>query len=193
MNLPNIITLSRIPFLFIIVGLLYMPWPGAATLAFFLFVLAGLTDWLDGYLARKQKLISTFGKLMDSLTDKILVVGLFVALLGLQILPSSCVFLVLLIIGREFLITGLRLVAASTGAVLASEKSGKQKTVSQILSIGILLFVHALERDFTAWTPEPLIHWASTAGILFFILASFLTVISGIYYMVKHWKLFTQA
>lgn len=170
-----------------------MPWWGAASLAFCLFVLAGFSDWLDGYLARKQKLISTFGKLMDSLTDKVLIVGLFVALLGLRILPAGYVFLVLLIIVREFLITGLRLIAASSGAVLASEKTGKQKTVSQILSIGILLFVHALQQDFALWAPDLFIQLAFLAGIICFIIATLLTVISGVYYMVKHWKLFTQA
>jgi phosphatidylglycerophosphate synthase len=67
MNLPNAITLSRIPVMFIIVGLMYSPWAGAATLAFVLFIAAAIGDWLDGYLARKRNLVSNFGKLMDAM------------------------------------------------------------------------------------------------------------------------------
>jgi CDP-diacylglycerol--glycerol-3-phosphate 3-phosphatidyltransferase len=73
MNLPNIITLSRIPVMFIIVGLMYCSFAGAATLAFLLFLLAAVGDWLDGYLARKQGIVTSFGKLMDALADKIMV------------------------------------------------------------------------------------------------------------------------
>ena len=88
MNFPNALTLSRIPFLFVIVGLMAMEWPGAATLAFFLFIVAGVTDWLDGYYARRYNLISVFGKLMDALTDKILMVGLFIALIVFEMVPD---------------------------------------------------------------------------------------------------------
>src|SRR5690625_3195674 len=116
MNLPNLLTLSRIIFLFLIVTLMAMNWPGAATLAFLFFLIAAITDWADGFVARKWKLVSNFGKLMDALTDKILMVGLFVALTvlgyfeGWELLALFCV---LLILCREFFITGLRLVARS--------------------------------------------------------------------------------
>ena len=80
MNLPNIITLSRIPLMFLVVWLMYQGWPGAATLAFWLFIVAAVGDWLDGYIARKRKLVSTFGKFMDALTDKIFVIGIMIAL-----------------------------------------------------------------------------------------------------------------
>jgi len=121
-NLPNLLTLSRIPILFGIVALLYAPFPGARTLAFLLFIIGALTDWADGYFARKQGLVSNFGKLMDALTDKVFMVGLFVALLAADKLPAWTLPLLLLILSREFLITGLRLVAASWGIVLAAEK-----------------------------------------------------------------------
>ena len=128
--------------------MLYMSWPGAATLAFLLFWLAGLTDILDGYFARKHGIISNWGKLMDALTDKIFIVGMFIVLLAVGLLPPWTVFLILLIVSREFLVTGLRLVAASQGAVLAAEKSGKQKTVFQIIAISVLLGVPAIQLDF---------------------------------------------
>jgi CDP-diacylglycerol--glycerol-3-phosphate 3-phosphatidyltransferase len=108
---------------------------GASTMAFILFVIGAITDWADGYVARKQGLVSNFGKLMDALTDKVFMVGLFITMVVLGELPGLwSLFLLLLILSREFLITGLRLVAASSGIILAAEKSGKHKTVSQIVS-----------------------------------------------------------
>ena len=89
MNLPNLLTLSRIPLLFVISGLIYLEKPGAASLAFLLFVFAGLTDWLDGYIARKYNLISNFGKLMDALADKVIIVGMFITLLVIGMLPDN--------------------------------------------------------------------------------------------------------
>ena len=124
MSLPNLLTLSRIPILFGVVGSLYLPFAGSSSLAFVLFIIGALTDWADGYYARKQGLVSNFGKLMDALTDKVFMVGLFISLLVIGILPEWTLPLLLLILSREFLITGLRLVAASEGVVLAAERSG---------------------------------------------------------------------
>jgi CDP-diacylglycerol--glycerol-3-phosphate 3-phosphatidyltransferase len=192
-NIPNLLTLSRIPIVFLIVGLLYLEnTAGAATLALVVFLLGGLTDWLDGYFARRMGLVSNFGKLMDALTDKIFITGTFISLLALNHIPVSwglpCL---LLIISREFLITGLRLVAASSGIILAAEKSGKLKTVSQILALSLLLLKHALEKDFAKWTPEWLISGSGDLGLLFYLLATVLTVSSGSLYLAKYWKLFT--
>ena len=110
MNLPNLITLSRIPMMFVIVGLMYCVFPGAATLAFVCFVLSAIGDWADGYLARKRGLISTFGKFMDALTDKVLVLGIMIAFVQLDVVQ---IIWVLVIIVREFLISGMRMMAAS--------------------------------------------------------------------------------
>lgn len=191
MNLPNLLTLSRIPILFGIVALLYLPFQGASTLAFVLFVLGALTDWADGYVARKQGLVSNFGKLMDALTDKVFMVGLFISLLAAGVLPPWVLPLLLLILSREFLITGLRLVAASSGIVLAAEKSGKHKTVSQIVSAILLLMAVAVRKDF----PEALPEWVGDSlhlgGLAFFVIATVLTVSSGTQYMVKYWSVFT--
>ena len=82
MNLPNMLTLSRVPFLFVIAALTYWRFPFSYSLAFVVFVMAGLTDWLDGKIARDLGMISVFGQLMDALTDKILTVGLFVTFFG---------------------------------------------------------------------------------------------------------------
>ena len=190
-NLPNLLTLSRIPILFGIVGLLYAPFTGASTLAFLLFVIGALTDWADGYYARKQGLVSNFGKLMDALTDKVFMVGLFITLLAANELPAWTLPLLLLILSREFLITGLRLVAASSGVVLGAEKSGKHKTVSQIVAAILLLLAIAVRADFSAYIPELVGDLLYLGGILFFCLATFLTVSSGTGYMIKYWSLFT--
>jgi len=194
-NLPNLLTLSRIPIIFGVVALLYLPMTGASTVAFVLFVIGAITDWADGYVARKQGLVSNFGKLMDALTDKVFMVGLFITMVVLGELPGLwSLFLLLLILSREFLITGLRLVAASSGIILAAEKSGKHKTVSQIVSAILLLLAIAIRKDFPTFFPEifgysfdAILHWA---GVLFFVLAAVLTVTSGTVYMIKYWSVF---
>ena len=191
MNLPNLLTLSRIPILFGVVGSLYLPLAGSSSLAFVLFVTGALTDWADGYYARKQGLVSNFGKLMDALTDKVFMVGLFISLLVIGILPEWTLPLLLLILSREFLITGLRLVAASEGVVLAAEKSGKHKTVSQMIAAILLLFAVAIRADFAERLPPiigDVLHWG---GLGFFVIATLLTVSSGLQYMVKYWSIFT--
>ena len=121
MNLPNAITLSRIPMMFIIVGLMFCAWPGAATLAFALFIAAALGDWLDGHLARTRGLTSNFGKLMDAMADKIMVMGIVIALVEKREIP---LVLALVTLCREFLITGMRMVAATKGVVVAADGGG---------------------------------------------------------------------
>lgn len=193
MNWPNLITLSRVPALFVVVALVFAGTPGMATAAFVVFVLAGVSDWLDGYLARRYRIVSNFGKLMDALTDKVLVVGLMIAMLvpmpGARdsLLPDWAVFLVLLIFSREFLVTGLRLVAASLGRVLAAERTGKIKTVLQLVSVSVLLLAHALEADFQH--PHAA-HEAQVIGLWLFVAAAGLTAISGVGYLVKYWDMF---
>jgi CDP-diacylglycerol--glycerol-3-phosphate 3-phosphatidyltransferase len=190
-NLPNLLTLSRIPILFGVVGLLYLPVQGASTGAFVLFVIGALTDWADGFYARKQGLVSNFGKLMDALTDKVFMVGLFIALLVKGILPAWTLPLLLLILSREFLITGLRLVAASSGIVLAAEKSGKHKTVSQMVAAILLLIAVAVRADFPELLPQVFGDSLHLGGLVFFCIATLLTVSSGTQYMIKYWSVFT--
>ena len=143
MTVPDWLTLARVAATFVLLILLqacaHPPVPlWTAWLALLLFVAAALTDWLDGHLARKWKIESDFGRLFDPLADKLLVVVTFVGLLGVGLLP---VWFVSLVVAREFLITGIRLVAGQKGVVLAAEKVGKHKTVTQMVTaiLGLLL------------------------------------------------------
>lgn len=191
MNVPNLLTLSRIPIMFGMLIFLYAPFTGSSSVALFLFVIGVITDWADGYFARKQGLISNFGKLMDALTDKIFIVGLFTILQVQGVLPIWTLPLLLLIISREFLITGLRLVAASSGVVLAAEKSGKYKTVSQVVAATLLLLSIVIEKDFPILLPPLGAEFLRSFGVVFFSIATLLTVSSGTHYLVKYWSIFT--
>lgn len=191
MNLPNALTLSRIPAVFLMVACLHFTFVGASSLALVVFILGAVTDWLDGYYARKLGLVSNFGKLMDALTDKIFITGSLITLLVIGLIPVSwglpCL---LLILSREFLITGLRLVAASSGKILAAEQSGKLKTVAQIVAVLLLLLSHALAKDFAGVLPAWIESSLDLLGLGFFILATVLTVSSGATYLAKYWDLF---
>lgn len=193
MKLPNILSLSRIVFLFIVTALFWAPFEGAATAALVLFLIAALTDWADGYVARRFNLITDFGKLMDALADKVLMVGMFVVLLTQPgLLPWWSIFCVLIIIGREFLITGLRLVAATKGMVIAAERGGKWKTVFQIVAVAFLMLAHALLQDFEVMPEEILYRICDGIGVVLFIIATVLTFLSGYTYMSKYRHVFTE-
>ena len=186
MNLPNAITLSRIPLMFVVVWLMYQTWPGAATLAFWLFIAAAVGDWLDGYIARKRQLISTFGKFMDALTDKIFVVGIMIALVELNIVP---IYLVLIVLCREFLISGMRMMAAAKGVVVSAERGGKTKTLTQLIAVGFLLFVPMLQNDVSRWLAfdvSPYDRVIHHVGLWLFVLGVYFTVRSGWDYLVKY-------
>lgn len=186
MNLPNILTLSRIPLMFVIVFLIRVDFQWAASFAFVAFVIAGMTDWLDGYYARKLKIVSNFGILMDALTDKILMLGLMIALVEISRVQ---IYLVLLILGREFLITGMRLVAATKGVVVSAESSGKQKTVTQILAVGAFLLQDVFYKDLSiyniAWMGQA-VEWLYWIGTVLFVLCVFMTLFSGFKYFKKY-------
>ncbi len=201
MNFPNLLTLSRIPLMLMVIALIYPEpsiWPGMRSLALLLFLFAALTDWLDGWLARRFGQVSEFGKFMDALADKVLTMGMFVSLLALGALEKWTLFLILLILSREFLITGLRLVAAAKGKTLAAEKMGKVKTVVQLLCISLFLAQLALQTDGTKiFAAEDdfysnAIEFLKISGQISLIIATFLTVISGIFYLTKYWKYFLE-
>jgi len=146
-TIPDWLTLARVGATFVLLILLqacaHPPVPlWTAWLALTLFVAAALTDWLDGHLARKWKIESDFGRLFDPLADKLLVVVAFVGLLGAGLLP---VWFVSLVVAREFLITGIRLVAGQKGVVLAAENVGKHKTVTQMITATLGLLLLALD------------------------------------------------
>ena len=187
MNLPNLITLSRVPLMFVIVWLMYQEWTGAASLAFWLFIIAAVGDWYDGYLARKLKQVSVFGKLMDALTDKIMVLGLMVALVDRDMIP---IVWVLLTLCREFLVSGMRMMAAAKGVIVAADKSGKTKTLTQLIAIGFLLFVPMLASDWAfylgSWDAAPYIEVIHKIGLGMFIIGTALAVGSGAAYIWRY-------
>lgn len=197
-TLPNILTLSRIPLMFVIVGLMWVDhemagWTGAATLAFWLFIAAAITDWLDGAIARKRGIVSNFGKFMDALTDKVLVIGIMVALVRHD--EDLPVTFVLLTLGREFMVSGMRMVVAAKGVVVPADGGGKLKTVTQMIAIGCLLATPMLENDLAVWLQLPvhnLSEWVHKIGIIGFVIGTFLAVWSGYRYLRRNWGLFTE-
>lgn len=192
MNLSNRLTLSRIIVIpFFLVALLPgdfgMPetwFPTLRVLALILFVAASITDYYDGALARRNGWVTNFGTLMDPLADKVLVMAAFVGMVELDLFPA---WMVVLILAREFMITGLRQLASSKGRVLAADRWGKNKTVSQLTTIiTALVFLAAQDwlRHFGLWDHEILRRW-EVAWLLETILLVMmwwcvaLTVISG--------------
>jgi len=200
-QLPNLLTAARLPAIFLITIWTY--WAGvwaSAALAFF--ILAALTDIFDGWIARKLDAVTDFGRLMDALVDKIFILGLLVGLAAIGCLPVTrwddagqalapdkaagllTAFGVVLILIREFLITGLRLVAAASGQVLEAERLGKIKTFLQILAIGHLIGLRAYE---THWKLSAAWHqrWELIIMTLFWLSVG-LTVVSGLNYLIRH-------
>ncbi len=188
MNLPNQLTLSRIPLMFVIVWLMFQSWLGAASLAFWLFIAGAVSDWLDGYLARQRGLTTNFGKLMDALSDKIMVLGIMVAMVDRRYHPIPLAF-VLITLCREFLVSGMRMVAASKGVVVAADSGGKTKTVTQLIAIGFLLATPMVENDwanFLPWNLSPFTAALHTIGLVGFILGTFFAVWSGWRYIMQY-------
>lgn len=172
--------------MFVIVGLMYCGWPGAATLAFFLFIAGAVGDWLDGYLARRLSLISNFGKLMDAMADKIMVMGIVIALVDKHEIP---VLLALVTLCREFMITGMRMVAASKGVVVAADSGGKSKTVTQLIALGFLLGAPMLAHDWAgllAGGASHVVDLVSKVGVVIFAAGTVLSVWSGYRYIARN-------
>src|SRR6266704_101671 len=136
MNLPNKLTVSRFLLTVGFLAVIFSEIPYHETLALALFVAASLTDYFDGMIARRDKLVTNFGILMDPLVDKILICSAFIAFVGLKLIPA---WVAVIIVARELAITGLRLLAASKQMVLPAENWGKAKTISQIVAILAML------------------------------------------------------
>jgi CDP-diacylglycerol---glycerol-3-phosphate 3-phosphatidyltransferase len=136
MNLPNKLTVSRFALTIAFLAVMFSKVHYHETIALGLFIVGGVSDFLDGHIARRDKLITNFGILMDPLADKIMVCSAFIAFVGLQWIPA---WMVVIVVARELAITGLRLLAASKNLVLAAEGYGKHKTISQIVAIISLL------------------------------------------------------
>ena len=174
MNLPNKLTLLRVAMIPIFVVLVKLPAPWAQYAAVAVYVLACITDTLDGYIARSQNLVTNFGKFMDPIADKLLVMSALVVLTAQGRMPD---WVCILMLAREFMVSGLRLVAVENGKVIAAGTLGKIKTVFQMLStIALMLFVPV------EGAGGPM---ATVAKVLMYI-ALILTVVSGVDYLVRN-------
>lgn len=166
MTISNKLTILRIIMVPVFVVLMMM---GLYIEAAVVFVIASATDWLDGYLARKRNEITNFGKFADPIADKILVVSALACLMEIGVVPA---WAVIIVIAREFIVSGLRMSAASQNVVIAADGFGKIKTVTQMVSITMLLL--------GLWGI-----WATIAYILFYI-SVVLTFLSGVSYIIKY-------
>lgn len=195
MNLANRLTVSRILAAFAVVALMLTDFPWSKTAALVVFLVAAATDALDGALARRRSGQTEFGVLMDPLADKILVSGALISFVGLGVAPA---WMVVVLVAREFAVTGLRLLAASNGAVLPAERGGKQKTVLQMAAIvaglaGLALREYALSGsapDNGGTAPAAAKAWLSAANralsgwfVVLLGIAVVFTVASGVRYM----------
>src|ERR1700746_1047143 len=142
MNWANRITLSRLALTVIFVAALNSSWQYGRTLALVVFLLAGVSDFVDGEIARRYGIVTNFGKLMDPLVDKIMVAAAFISLVPLKAVPAWAATTV---VARDFLITGLRLMASAKGRVLPAERLGKQKTSWQVITVIFFLAVFSVE------------------------------------------------
>lgn len=184
MNVPNQITISRILLIpvFMIFLLIPFSWgnlhlfgaviPTQHFVAAIIFILAAATDWLDGYYARKYNLVTNMGKFLDPLADKLLITAAFISLVGLDLFPA---WATIIILSREFAVTGLRLVASGEGNVIAASIWGKWKTVSQIVAASAVM----LHNMIFEWLSIPF------STIMIYV-AVILTILSGVDYFIKN-------
>lgn len=175
MNLPNKLTIARfvaVPFFIILYVFEFYLW------AFILFALASLTDMLDGKIARKYNLVTNFGKIMDPLADKVLVYSAFCLMIP-EYVPG---WMLIIILAREFTVSGMRTVAASEGIVIAAGMSGKIKTVLQMVAVCLLLLVPVFVDFAPLEISAKVFLWASLV----------MTVYSGGEYVIQNRKVFAQ-
>lgn len=175
MNVPNLLSLSRILSVPVFIILMLEPSPVRALLAGLVFSLASITDWLDGYLARKWGQVTKIGKLLDPIADKILIMSALIILVELRpdMVPS---WIAIVIISREFAVTGLRAMAASEGTVIPAETAGKYKVGTQIAAVLLLLFGCYLD-----------LGWMANLGRISLWAAMILAVYSAVQYFKAYW------
>jgi CDP-diacylglycerol--glycerol-3-phosphate 3-phosphatidyltransferase len=178
LNLPNLLTLFRIVLVPILVAALLTEFDGKEYVALGIFLLAALTDVLDGYLARRQRKITNLGKLLDPAADKILMTAAFISLAELNV---AAAWMVVVIVAREFAVSALRSFAASENMVIAADFSGKVKTVIHAVAVSVCI-IHERLQDLGAPDPAwlvPTVLWASVA----------ISVISGLDYFIRYGRL----
>ena len=196
MNLPNQLTVARFIMALVFVGLMSFHQVGCYLLAYVLFVAATITDYYDGKIARDRNLITNFGKLLDPVADKVLLVGAFVMLMnvpGLHI-PG---WTVVAIIAREFLITGIRSLAASGGVIIAADRTGKTKAVVQMIYvftffalaiIGRLLVIFQEAADWIPETVEIYLKVLRVSSLVAIVGVAVFTAYSGFEFMRMNWS-----
>jgi CDP-diacylglycerol--glycerol-3-phosphate 3-phosphatidyltransferase len=193
-NLPNKLTLSRFALTVAFLVVMFSRMPYYESIALALFVAAGISDFLDGQIARRRNLITNFGILMDPLADKIMVCSAFIAFVELKWFAA---WMAVIVVARELAITGLRLLAASKNVVLAAERYGKHKTISQIVAV-IAIFIDQIIQQ-NQWRSVgqaifglPLFGhaWVWWVAEIFKWLAVALTFISGWLYLWKNRELY---
>jgi CDP-diacylglycerol--glycerol-3-phosphate 3-phosphatidyltransferase len=178
-NIPNILTLMRIAAIPVLVAFLLSPSREAGFWAAAIFALASITDWLDGYLARRMGIVTVFGKFLDPIADKLIVMTVLIMILPFGRVPA---WMVLVILGREIIITGLRGIASSEGIVIAASDLGKFKTIFQLVAIlGLLL--HYDYRWFFGIDHQYLVVNMHNFGMFYLWVATVITVWSGIDYL----------
>jgi CDP-diacylglycerol--glycerol-3-phosphate 3-phosphatidyltransferase len=179
--------------MFMVVALMYAEFTWAATIGFWLFIAAALTDWLDGKLARERGEVSSFGRFMDAVIDKVLVIGVMIALVNGDYFMGyniAAMMLLLCILCREFAVSGLRMAVAARGQVVEADTGGKVKTFVQLNAIGWLMGTRMLARDFAEAFADTqgqiIVATVRWIGMLLFVLSAVLTITSGISYFRQH-------
>jgi len=187
MNWANRITLSRLALTVLFVVSLNSSWQYARTTALVIFLIAGLTDFIDGEIARRYGIITNFGKLMDPLVDKIMLAAAFISLVPLKAVPA---WAATTIVARDFLITGLRLMASAKGRILPAESLGKQKTSWQVITV--LFFLGLFSASELRFANEESVWWLrawNQAGPILVWITVALTLYSGLAYAWRHREL----
>lgn len=193
MNLPNQLSIARLLLTLPFVVLCYASVPNGQSWALIIFLIASFTDYLDGMIARRWKLVTNFGKLFDPLADKILMASALTMLAIEKQLPA---WVVIAILGREFFVTGIRQIAVSQGVVLAAEKLGKHKMVWQVITVTYFLTKMAANEPLFAFA-KPWFGWKPLSPEVFGIFTTYftvlLTMVSGFSYFWKNRRLFSDA
>jgi CDP-diacylglycerol--glycerol-3-phosphate 3-phosphatidyltransferase len=180
-NLPNILTLMRIAAIPVLAVVLSSPSRSAGFWAAVIFALASITDWLDGYLARRMGIVTVFGKFLDPIADKLIVMAALIMILPYDRVPA---WMVLVILGREIIITGLRGIASTEGIVIAASDLGKFKTIFQIVAILGLLLHYDYHWFFSVDHPYLYVNMHHV-GMFYLWIATVITIWSGVDYL---WK-----
>ncbi len=177
MNLPNKLTILRILMIPFFIACFYLPVDYRLYIATGVFILAYITDAIDGHLARKNKQVTDFGKLMDPIADKLLSASALIMLCATDRMIHEIA--VIIILSREFLISGFRLISADKGVVIAASKWGKLKTISQAVCIPAVMLAHAVNTKFN-------LPWLIIAADVLVWISVALALISGVDYIVKN-------